>query len=223
MFERVSESVVLVGGGGLSSGEDCLVYAIDLGEIVLIDCGAGPSWPRIRGNMTEAGLDPAAVHTLVLTHCHVDHIGAVAAIAAETGCRVVAHDLDADAVETGDPRRTASSWYGITLPRVDVMHRMAGGEETLRFARGELEMIHTPGHTPGSLAALLVDGGQRVLFAQDVHGPFLDEFGSDLTAWRQSMAALIALEADVLCEGHFGVFRPAAEVRRFIEGHLARH
>lgn len=223
MYERVSESVVLVGGSGFSRGDDCLVYALDLGDLVLVDCGAGPGWPSIRQNILEAGLEPSKIHTLLLTHCHVDHIGAVSEIVNETGCRVVAHALDSDAIESGDPRRTASTWYGVDLPRVEVTRRVAGDRETLKFQQGELELIHTPGHTPGSLAALLVDGDERVLFGQDIHGPFIEDFGSDIPAWRHSMETLLALEATVLCEGHFGVYRSRAEVRKFIEGHLANH
>jgi hypothetical protein len=41
--------------------------------------------------------------------------------------------------------------------------------------------------------------------------------------WRESMKKLLTLEADILCEGHFGVFQPAAEVQRFIEGYLKRY
>jgi metallo-beta-lactamase class B len=218
--KRITDRVVMVGGPGLSDGQDCLVYAVDLGDLVLIDCGAGPGWYRIRERLVEAGLDPAAVHTLILTHCHIDHVGAAAQAVAETGCRVVAHELDAEAIETGDPVRTAASWYGLDLPPLRVDHRVRGDGETLAFAAGSIELVHAPGHTPGSMAALISEGGKKVLFGQDVHGPFSPEFGSDVAAWRRSMARLIALEADVLCEGHYGVFEPAAEVRRFIEGQL---
>lgn len=218
--KRITDRVVMVGGPGLSDGQDCLVYAVDLGDLVLIDCGAGTSWSLIGERIVEVGLDPASLHTLILTHCHIDHVGAAAQVVAETGCRVVAHELDAEAIETGDPVRTAASWYGLDLPPVRVDHRVAGDHETLAFAAGTVELIHAPGHTPGSMAALVQDGGKKVLFGQDVHGPFSPEFGSDVAAWRRSMARLIALEADVLCEGHYGVFEPASEVRRFIEGQL---
>jgi len=57
-----------------------------------------------------------------------------------------------------------------------------------------------------------------VLFGQDVHGPFDPAFGSDTSVWAASMKELIKLEADILCEGHFGVFRPKSGVRAFIEG-----
>jgi len=42
------------------------------------------------------------------------------------------------------------------------------------FSRCNLELVHTPGHTPGSIVAYLEDDGQSVLFGQDIHGPFSD-------------------------------------------------
>ena len=53
---------------------------------------------------------------------------------------------------------------------------------------------------PGSIAVYVDIGGQRVLFGQDIHGPFMKEWGSDLAQWKQSMK-LLALNADILCEG----------------------
>jgi hypothetical protein len=60
----------------------------------------------------------------------------------------------------------------------------------------------------------------RVLFGQDIHGPFDPSFGSDVAAFRVSMQEVVALEADILCEGHYGVYRGRDEVRRFIHEHL---
>jgi len=156
----------------------------------------------------------------VLTHAHVDHVGAVAAVVSETGCRVVAHDLDAAAIESGDPALTAASWYGVTLPQVAVDLRVHGDRETLEFPAGRLELIHTPGHTPGSMVAFLETDGGRVLFGQDIHGPFDSAFRSNVADWRDSMEALIEIGADVLCEGHYGIYRGRDSVRRFIEGQL---
>jgi glyoxylase-like metal-dependent hydrolase (beta-lactamase superfamily II) len=215
MHEIVVEGVYRVGGGNLSSPSDCLVYALDDGGTVLVDCGCGPSWPRIRSNVEEAGLGPA--RTLLLTHCHVDHIGAAPVVQRETGCRVVAHALDADAIESGDEVLTAATWYGQKLERMSVDHRMEDDEERL----GKLTLVHTPGHTPGSICAYVDSPEGRVLFGQDIHGPFSPSFGSDVAAWRRSMQRLIALEADVLCEGHYGIYRGKREVRSFIEEHLS--
>jgi len=220
--KRVCESVYLVGGGGLSDPRDCLVYLLDLGELVLIDCGAGPGWPRIADHIHSIGRDPAEVHTLVLTHAHVDHIGAASQVKAVSGCRVVAHALDAPVVERPDPERTAASWYGLVLPAVEVDLVVEAPRHRLELRGGSVELIHTPGHTPGSLVALTdTPDGHRVLFGQDIHGPFHPAFDSDLPRWRRSMDELLGLGADILCEGHYGVFHGAEAVRSFIEEHLA--
>jgi len=220
MFRKITQSVYLVGGSGISADADCMVYALDLGELVLIDCGAGKGWARIRDNIHEAGFDPDTIHTLVLTHAHVDHIGAAHVVKEQSGCRIVAHILDADAIRTGDSVLTASGWYGISLPGVGIDRLMEGETDTLEFSKCNLELVHTPGHTPGSIVALLEDDDETVLFGQDIHGPFSDEFGSDIRKWKDSMQKLMELEADVLCEGHYGVFRPGESVMNFIENHL---
>ena len=219
-MERVCDGVYRVGGGDLTQPGDCLIYAVDLGDLVLVDCGVGPGWSGIQRHMRAAGLDPSELNTLVLTHAHVDHIGSVRAVKADTGCRVVAHDLDAAAIESGDAALTAANWYGVTLPEVSVDRRISGDGETLEFAQGSVELIHTPGHTPGSMVALVEIEGLRVLFGQDIHGPFDPAFRSDVAAWRRSMEVLIALRADVLCEGHYGVYEGQSAVKNFIESQL---
>jgi glyoxylase-like metal-dependent hydrolase (beta-lactamase superfamily II) len=223
MSSKVCEGVYLVGGSDLSDDRDCLVYLVDLGDLVLVDCGAGPGWPRIRDNIISAGFNPDRIHTLILTHGHVDHIGAAREVREETRCRLVAHAEDAPFIESGDPDFTASSWYGIRLGKLKLDKVIMGPGEKLGFAGGELELIHTPGHTPGSIVALLEAGGKRVLFGQDIHGPFDPSFRSDLQAWRESMQKILNLQADILCEGHFGIYRPADSVRKYIKGYLATY
>lgn len=224
MFRRVCESVYQVGGAELSDSMDCLVYLVDMGDLVLVDCGAGPSWPYISSNIEDAGFEPARIHTLILTHCHIDHIGAAEAVKSASGCRILAHELDAEAIESAGSAKTAADWYGLRFAGVEVDIKMRGRGEVLEFFAGTMNLIHTPGHTPGSIAAVMdAPDDNLVLFGQDVHGPFSPTFDSDLRAWRKSMRDLIALEADILCEGHFGVFRGAQKVREFIEDHLALH
>ena len=75
-------------------------------------------------------------------------------------------------------------------------------------------------HTPGSIAAYVDIDGKRVLFGQDIHGPYIPEWGADRELAAASLQKLIDLKADVLCEGHFGVYQPAEEVRRYIEYYL---
>jgi metallo-beta-lactamase class B len=223
MTNRICESVYLVGGGDLSDPRDCMCYLVDLGELVLIDCGAGPGWGRIRDNIAAAGFEPEKIDTLVLTHCHVDHIGAANQVKALSNCKIVVHEDDLEAIETGDPGRTAANWYGMQLDRVDIDDEdiVEGASTNMAFSNGEIALIHTPGHTPGSMVAVVeTPDNKRVLFGQDIHGPFDPAFGSDTEAWRKSMGNLVALDADILCEGHYGIYEGGA-VREFIEEHLA--
>jgi glyoxylase-like metal-dependent hydrolase (beta-lactamase superfamily II) len=221
---KIADRVWLVGGDGLSAPGDCLCYALDLGALVLVDCGVGPGWDRICENLHGAGLDPTALSHLVLTHCHIDHAGAAAAVAADTGCEVIAHALDAKALAEGDRKRSAADWYGTSLAPVAVTRIVRGACEDLLLPDGALHLVHAPGHTPGSMVAWIdLDeprGRTRLLFGQDVHGPLHGDFGSDRADWQRSLRALLALEADILCEGHYGVIRGREEVVRFIEEFL---
>ena len=87
----------------------------------------------------------------------------------------------------------------------------------------DLICLHTPGHTRGGISVYVDIGDVRVLFGQDIHGPFNKEWGSDMNQWRNSMQTLLNLEADILCEGHFGIYQPASAVRNYIEGYLKRY
>jgi glyoxylase-like metal-dependent hydrolase (beta-lactamase superfamily II) len=62
--------------------------------------------------------------------------------------------------------------------------------------------------------------GLKILFGQDVHGPLDQSLLSDREDYVKSLNLLLSMEADVLCEGHFGVFRGKEEVADFIRSFL---
>ncbi len=218
--EKITDHVYLVGSSDITDPKDCSVHVIDAGELILIDTGAGVNAGQIVRNIELAGLDITRLSTVILTHCHIDHIGGAAYFKEQHGARIIIHELDAGALERADSTRTGASWYNLRLNPLIPDKKITGKEETLTFGDLKLVCLHTPGHTPGSISVYMDDGGQKVLFGQDIHGPFLPEFGADLSAWRQSMQELLALEADILCEGHFGVYRPKKQVRAYIERYL---
>lgn len=222
--ELIHDGIHLVGGGSLSHFQDAASFIVECGkELVMIDSGAGKGARAIEGNIRGIPLDPSSISLLILTHCHVDHIGAATYFQEGFGCGVAAHELDADAIETGDPSLTAASWYGTKLPRMKVDTRLRGEHEVLAVGGTELHCLHTPGHTPGSIVIYLDRGGKRVLFGQDIHGPFSREFNSNIDHWRESMEKLIALEGDILCEGHFGIFNGRKRVESYIRGYLDQY
>jgi glyoxylase-like metal-dependent hydrolase (beta-lactamase superfamily II) len=219
---RIAEGVHMVGGPDLSDPRDCLCYLVQGPEArVLIDCGAGPSAGRILDLAEQAAGQPPS--HLLITHAHIDHAGGAAELHRLCGCQVIIHQDDAQTLAQGDPLRSAAHWYGLKLTPLQAEVVLTGGH-SLDLGRGmQLNILHTPGHTPGSLCAWCLAEGQKVLFGQDIHGPFSPSFGSDITLWRASMQELLALNCDILAEGHYGVFRPAAEVAEFIRKQLGAH
>jgi glyoxylase-like metal-dependent hydrolase (beta-lactamase superfamily II) len=219
--EQIIPGVYLVAGPNISHSEDAAAFIIEFAdELVMIDSGLGRSVPVILDNIRSARLDPRKISTLILTHCHIDHIGGAREIQVQTGCRIAVHELDAQAVEDGDSSKTAAGWYGTKLTPVIVDHRLFGSRESLSFGQETLHCVHTPGHTPGSISLYLDRDGLRVLFGQDIHGPFHPAFDSDVAMWAESMYKLLDLEADILCEGHFGIFRPKDMVKKYILRYL---
>lgn len=222
--QTITDGVYLIGGPDISRSDDATSFIVDFsGELVMIDAGAGGSSRMLQKNIEDTGLDPKAITTLILTHNHIDHIGSAPYFRTHFGCKIVMHNLDADAVEEGDSMRTAASCYGATFSPTAVDVRLMGDHEILRFGEGELNCLHTPGHTPGSISVYLDRGGKRILFGQDIHGPFLDIFRSDIGQWKKSMEKLLALNADILCEGHFGIFQPKENVEKYIKRYLRNY
>jgi len=223
--QYVTDSVHQVGGGSLTAPGDCSFFLVNTGggKSVLIDCGVGEGHGRLLENMAVLGFSPGDLEALILTHCHIDHVGGAARLKRETGCAVAAHRLDSDAIEGRRPELTAADWYGVDYEPVKIDRMLADEDETVELGGARFRCIHTPGHTPGSIAVLFEDRGELVLFGQDIHGPFEPSWGSDMDQWKRSMKRLLALKADVLCEGHFGTFKGKERVREYIEGYLNRY
>ncbi len=214
----ISDGVYIVGGADLSHPHDCAVYLVDGGgPLALIDAGAGEGYELILDNIRSLGLLPGRLEAVIATHGHIDHIGSLHQLRRDFGLRVIAHELDRRAIETG--AGCGAEYYGLRYTPCPVDVVLRGEEEELACGRLRLKVLHIPGHTPGSIAIYFDAGKKRVLFGQDVHGPYFLP-GSDTAQARRSLRRLADLEADVLCEGHFGVYEPKAEVKRYIEGYL---
>lgn len=218
---KITSNVFLVGGSGTSDSADAAIYLIRSGaDAALVDAGTGGGTERVLKNIEKAGADPRRIEYLFLTHCHYDHTGGAASIRKATGCKVVAHELDAEFLETGDSEVTAASWYGSWMEPLKADIRVAAPEKKFTVGALEVTMYHTPGHSPGSAVLTLVSDGRLVLFGQDVHGPLNDALRSVRGDYEKSLEFMLSLEADILCEGHFGVYVGKDKVRGFIESFL---
>ncbi len=215
-MEQIIKNLYHVGDSG------CSVFLVDSrkeGGLVLIDCGM--SIDLIRDIEVE-GLKISDITYCFLTHCHIDHIAACSALLELVpDVKFIAHELDANPIEMeGFNSKTAASWYGVRYKPVKLFKRLTNEVEEFNIGEYKFKCIHTPGHTPGSIAIYVKIGNNGVLFGQDIHGPFMASFGSNLDDYQKSMQKLLDLNADILCEGHFGIFRPADKVRKYIEGYM---
>ncbi|MBN2168139.1 MAG: MBL fold metallo-hydrolase [Actinobacteria bacterium] len=225
-FDRyfIHERVYQIGGPKLSSVDDCCVYLVDgNGPLALIDTGCGPSYELLIANIKSLDLEPEKIESIILTHCHIDHTGGASKFQEEFGSRITTHEEAARPLETGDGKMTAASLYGIELGPLRIDEKLSGKENSIQIGDLQLNIIHTPGHTPCSVCVYLDIYGTRILFGQDIHGPFHPDFGSDIEQWKKSMERLLTLNADILCEGHFGIYRPGASARDYIESCLEQY
>ena len=218
MSIRIKNNLWQVGGRGLTDPSDAAIYLVRFGDkAALIDAGSGRDQPQLIKNIAECLEPNVQLEYLLLTHCHFDHTGGAQAVRDEYGCRIVAHELDAIYLESGDNRVTGAAWYGARLEPFAVDIKLQGQESTLAIGSGTVTAIHCPGHSPGSVVYTTDIDGQLILFGQDVHGPIHSELLSDEKQYLDSLARLLNLQADLLLEGHFGVIETKQEVREFIE------
>jgi glyoxylase-like metal-dependent hydrolase (beta-lactamase superfamily II) len=92
--------------------------------------------------------------------------------------------------------------YDRDFPPLSVARELRDGD-VLRFGRIDVDVIHTPGHSPGSVSFLLETGGERALLAGDtLWGGFHPAIGSDIEDWQRSLDRLLEEDFDVMSFGH---------------------
>lgn len=109
----------------------------------------------------EALADELAIQYVICTHGHADHIAAAGDVLEATGAKLVIHELDAPML--ADPVGNISAFMGASVraPSADVL--VADGD-SVKMDGLSLDVLHTPGHTPGGISVLVED----VLFSGDL-------------------------------------------------------
>ncbi len=221
METKILSNLWQVGGPGFTSPDDAAVYLVRFGEkSVVIDAGCGTGIKALKDNIGKCLPEKFKVKYLFLTHCHFDHTGGAEAVRKEYGSEIVCHALDAVYLEGGDSEVTAASWYGARMQPLPIDVKIGEDQQTIQVGDGEITAHHCPGHSPGSMVYATEMEGLRILFGQDVHGPLRPSLLSDPVAYQASLRKLLALDADILCEGHFGVYRGKEAVRKFIRSFI---
>jgi len=221
MHLKITSEIFQVGGAEYTLPEDAAIFLINFnGHAALVDAGCGRSFDRLFFNISECGVDPDSIEYLLITHCHFDHTGGAAALRGKLGCKTVAHEKDARFLEKGNNEVTAADWYESTLIPVPIDQKITQKESFISLGEKKIQALHVPGHSPGSMVFLTESDGKKVLFGQDVHGPLAPILRSNSKDYKNSLEKLIALEADILCEGHFGIYEGKNKIRSFIQSFL---
>ena len=175
------------------------------GECILVDCGNPGSEVKILDTLGHLGLEPESLKLLVLTHSHFDHAGSARKMKEVTGCRLMVHQSEADRLRRGySPIPPGTRWKAkliVALGRVFARKLMnfPGAEPDLTVEdQFDLEqfgfpgtVIHTPGHTHGSMVVLM-EGGQLItgdttfgLKSKQHFPPFAEDQAALVKSWEK--------------------------------------
>jgi hydroxyacylglutathione hydrolase len=176
---------------------------------LLIDPGDEPE--RLQAAVDQLGV---TVEAILVTHCHFDHIGAVAPMARSTGAPVYCPKLEVPVL--ADIMRWVP-WPGIgPFESYDADETVEGGE-TLELAGMEIDVLFTPGHSPGHVSYSIP--AEQALFSGDVlfQGSIgrTDLPGGDMPTLMSSIAHLIETlpEETRVLPGHMAATTLGAERR----------
>lgn len=143
-------------------------YLIYGKEVCLVDCGVASSEKIIFDYMKKTGRDPHEIFLIVQTHSHADHIGSTPVIKELTGCEVAAHRAAVEWIEHLDIQlreRPIPNFDTLTVGPVKVDRVLEDGDVIDLGDCMSLKVIHTPGHSKGSISLLL--SSDNVLFSGD--------------------------------------------------------
>lgn len=183
-FRRVADGIRLIPGEGLCSN----IYVLESGkEVLLIDSGSGDSLPQL--DEATAG---RKIGRVLLTHGHADHVNGMNHIPADG----YLHEADLAILP-----KLNSYFAQFAIPAN--IEKLNFSE--LRFGKFRLKVIHTPGHTPGSVC--IFDETTKTLFSGDTlfaggDCGRTDLFGGDEVQLQESLELLKKIKYERLCPGH---------------------
>ncbi|UCH43041.1 MAG: MBL fold metallo-hydrolase [Dehalococcoidales bacterium] len=135
---------------------NCYIVGDELShEGIVIDPGAEAN--RILAAADDLGLD---IKIIVLTHGHIDHVGALSEVKSATGAEVAIHADDARSLQARNPFGAMLGGSSQKTPSPD---RLLKGGDTITVGNTSLLVLHTPGHTLGGICLL----GEGVVFSGD--------------------------------------------------------
>jgi len=182
---------------------DSNIYVVEGKNPTIVDCGTGLHNQYVADEIKKI-IDPATVKQIVLTHEHYDHCGGVRKLFELTGknVKIVAHVDASDKIEKGES--DFAKMLGGVMPKMPIDVKVKDGDE-LKMGDEKFKVIHTPGHTPGSICLYSKDS--KSLFSGDTvfsYGSFgrYDFPGGDAAQLKNSIERLAKLDIVNIYPGH---------------------
>ncbi len=185
-------------------------------EMTIIDTGFRSGVPRVMDFIAGLGRKPSDVRLIILTHNHVDHIGGLRDLVEMTGAKVACHRADIYDIEghMPYPRGVDRALQTRALARLRPRFSASSAEVDIQLEGGEvlpplggLEVVHVPGHTPGSIclysrqSRLLIVGDALVRRNLAIYFPH-GSVSTDRPLAVQSAQKLARFDCETICFGH---------------------
>ncbi len=178
--------------------ENCYIIGDQSGTGALID--PGDEAARIALNVERTGIE---ITKIIVTHAHIDHVGAIAQLVDEYLCPVLMHE-EAEAMMKTLPQQAIM--MGMRFGRVPAVNRHITDYETLEVGGIRLRSLYTPGHAPGHLAFYAEEEG--IVFSGDA-----------LFAGSVGRVDLPGGSMDLLMRSISEKLLPLPDVTRVLSGH----
>jgi glyoxylase-like metal-dependent hydrolase (beta-lactamase superfamily II) len=187
-------------------------YIIEDGVRVLVDPGHYDHLQDLVELMSEDGFELRDVNWIIVTHAHVDHCGSVHEIQKRYGVKVAMHENERQYMQA--QIEFAPRLLGLSFTPFAVDHWFKGDESPFLRDLG-LKILHTPGHTPGSISIYSPD--QKYLVTGDLvfeGGVGRTDLGGDSGLLIKSIERVSQLDVEMLLPGHGPIIVGAENVVR---------
>ena len=184
------------------TSNNCNTYLIDGSERILIDPGHVMHFDHVRKGLAELGLGVEDIDAVIVTHAHPDHIEAVRLFKGGAA-RVAMHEMAWQLIASFGPMIDPNMDINVLRPDVFL------SEGRMEMGDAAFEVIHTPGHSPGSVSLYWPE--KKALFAGDLifeEGIGRTDIpGGDGAQLKDSIRRVADLDVELLLPGHGGVIQ----------------
>ena len=200
-------------------------YLIEGNGYVMVDAGLPDKVKKFKKELSKLGIQPEEIKLIVLTHSHFDHAGSAYDIQKLTGAKIVCHESDKPYLEEGGfaMPKGVNRWGKISHPFLfPILKRIPfpkvkadiilGNKEFPLDAYGiDGSIIHTPGHTEGSISVLLQSGEAFVGCMAHNNLPFrlspgLPVYAQNIDKIKENWKLLMDKGAKMVYPGHGNPF-----------------